>query len=425
VIKKEFPELGEFYWEETLKNGLVVRVIPKPEFSRAYAFLAVDFGSVDTSFTWNGQHYETPAGVAHYLEHKMFDLPEGSAMDAFARYGGSNNAFTNYTMTAYYVECTEYFKENLQILLKMVTTPYFTEESVEKERGIIAQEIRMYEDSADSAVFENLFASLYHTHPARVPIAGTVESISHITAKTLEDVYSAFYRPGNMMLTVMGCVDPESVVREAEENTPPADGWMPPVRNYGPEEPLLVQSRKSDTRMEVSMPTFVLGFKCEPTWRGPETMRQEILGDLAAEMLVGESSGLYQKLYEANLIDSDFSAGFERMKGLGILEAVGDSEEPERVMQEILDETARILREGLDEEQFIRLKKSAVGRRTRDIDSFESTCYRICAAYFDGVEYLDYPAVYQKLTVQDAADFLRQAVQPDRLSLSVIRPKNS
>ena len=178
MIKKEFPELGEFYWEETLKNGLVVRVIPKPEFSRAYAFLAVDFGSVDTSFTWNGQHYETPAGVAHYLEHKMFDLPEGSAMDAFARYGGSNNAFTNYTMTAYYVECTEYFKENLQILLKMVTTPYFTEESVEKERGIIAQEIRMYEDSPEFRMMFGLLAGMYHRCPVRTDIAGSVGSIA-------------------------------------------------------------------------------------------------------------------------------------------------------------------------------------------------------------------------------------------------------
>lgn len=424
MIKKEFPELGEFYYEETLKNGLLIRVIPKPEFSRSYAFMAVDFGSIDTNFIWNGRDYQVPAGVAHYLEHKMFDMPDGNAMDAFARYGGSNNAFTNYTMTAYYVECTEHFEENLRILLKMVTTPYFTDESVEKERGIIAQEIRMYEDSADSAVFENLFSSLYRTHPARVPIAGTVESISHITAETLQDVYSAFYRPGNMMLTVMGNVDPAVVIREAACNTPDAGAWTPPVRNYGTAESLTDLVPRVEAAMEVSMPTFVLGFKYQPAKRGPETMRQEILGDLAAEMLVGESSALYQQLYEQNQIDSDFSAGFERMKGLGILEAVGDSEDPEAVAEAIFREAERIGREGLDEQQFLRLKKSAVGRRTRDIDSFESTCYRICAAYFDGVEYLEYPSVYQALRVEDAEEFLRQAVRREHASMSVIRPKN-
>ena len=176
----EFPRLGERYWEQRLENGLLLRVVPKPGFARSYAFLGVDYGSVDTSFTRGGIPCRTPDGVAHYLEHKMFDLPEDNAMNLFAAHGGYPNAFTGYAMTAYYFDCTEQFAENLRILLRMVLTPWFPAESVEKERGIIAQEIRMYEDSADSRAYEDLFGAMFAHHPIRVPIAGTVESIGEI-----------------------------------------------------------------------------------------------------------------------------------------------------------------------------------------------------------------------------------------------------
>lgn len=163
MIRKDFPKLGEHYFEQRLANGLLVRVIEKPGFAKRYAFVATDYGSIDAEFILDGKKYTTPQGVAHYLEHKMFDLPEGNAMQEFAKYAGANNAFTSYTMTAYYVECTEHLEENLEILLRMVTTGYFTEESVQKERGIIAQEIRMYDDSADSAVMETCSASCTRT----------------------------------------------------------------------------------------------------------------------------------------------------------------------------------------------------------------------------------------------------------------------
>ena len=211
MIRKDFPALGEHYFEEKLPNGLTVRVIPRPGFAKKFAFLATDFGSIDMRFFFAGKDCAVPAGVAHYLEHKMFDLPEGNAMEQYAEYGGGNNAFTNYTMTAYYVECTDCFEENLKILLRMVTTPYFTDESVNKERGIIEQEIRMYEDNADSACFENLFAAMYSRHPARIPICGSVESIAEITPETLYACHKAFYDPGNMMLCVIGDVEGERV----------------------------------------------------------------------------------------------------------------------------------------------------------------------------------------------------------------------
>ena len=214
--KKVFPQLGEQYFEQRLENGMMVRVVEKPGFAKKYAFVAVNFGSIDTKFRLNGVDYATPDGVAHYLEHKMFDLPEGNAMELFAQNAGSNNAFTSYAMTAYYVECTEHFEENLSILLRLVTTPYFTEESVEKERGIIAQEIKMYDDSDGNVVQENLFRAMYLHHPARVSVAGTVESIQDITAKTLYDCHRAFYDPSNLILCVVGDVDAAKVIKQAE-----------------------------------------------------------------------------------------------------------------------------------------------------------------------------------------------------------------
>ena len=417
----DYPELHDGFFEEILPNGLRVRVLPRPGFARKFAFLAVDFGSNDRDFTLDGQKVHVPAGIAHYLEHKMFDLPEGGAMEQFAAHGGGNNAFTNYSMTAYYVECTEEFAENLKILLRMVTTPYFTPESVEKERGIIAQEIKMYEDSPDSAVFENLFAVMYPKHPISVPIAGSVESIADITPELLYACCRAFYTPQNMMLCVVGDVSAEEVARLAREYTPaPAPGGVRDESGWSDE----FSCGTMEKTMEVAMPMFAAGFASDPI--APEaSLRAEIVGDLAAEVLVGESSPLYQRLYEKNLIDSDFSCGFEQVRGVGLLELSGDSEEPDTVIGAVVDEAERIVREGVDAAQLERLRRSMIGRRTRELDSFESTCYRMSAYFFEGAEYFDSVRTIQSVTAQDITDFLRTVCRRDRLSVSYIRPKEA
>lgn len=419
--RKDYPNLGERVYEATLPNGLLVRVVPKPGFAKTYGFLAVNYGSIDTSFTRNGTRYETPRGVAHYLEHKMFDLPEGNAMQMFSQFGGNPNAFTSYDITAYYMECTGQVKENLELLLHFVSTPYFTQESVEKERGIIAQEIRMYEDSAGSCVYEAMFEAAYAHHPMRYAIAGTVESIQDISAQTLYDCYGAFYTPSNMMLCVVGDVDPQMVL-DLAERTLPADRAEAVQRDYGPQEAMEPVRPRVEREMEVSMPTFTLGFKTEPAAFGPDSMAQEVIGDLAAEILVGESSPLYTELYTKNLIDADFSAGYDGMKGAAMLTASGDSEEPERVYEAILKEADRIRRDGVDTALFQRLKKSALGRRMRDLDSFDSICYRMCAYHFEGVDYFDFPAIFQSVTEDQVAAFLSRTVVEPRAALSVIRP---
>ena len=418
----EYPALGETVFAGRLPCGLELRVVQKRGFARVNAFLAVNFGSIDTDFTFEGARRRVPDGIAHYLEHKMFDLPEGNAGNRFSESGAYSNAFTSYGMTAYYFSCTEETEQNLRLLLRMVLTPYFTAESVEKERGIIEQEIRMYEDSADSRAGEELNRCLYASHPLRVPIAGTVESIAAITPELLTLCHRAFYQPANMMLCVVGDVDPARIAAIVADCVPQTEAALP-VRHYGGGETLLPVTQERRLRMEVSMPTFSAGFKCPPPERTGDPMRQEVLCELASELLCGESSPLYARLYEANLIDSDFSAGYESTRQAALFSASGDSRDPRAVLDALLAEAQRIAREGVDRTRFERLKKSSIGRRTRDLDGFDSISYRICAYHFDGADYLTFPRAYERVTPEEIQDFLAQTVVPERAALCIVEPR--
>ena len=420
--KRILNTMGEALYTETLPNGLRIKVVPKQGFSRMYAFFATNYGSIDTKFTLDGKPYQSPDGVAHYLEHKMFDTKDGNALQKLSATGASPNAFTSYNMTAYYFSCTSQFEENFRTLLSFVSEGYFTEESVEKERGIIAQEIKMYEDNPGSRLDENLFRAMYHNHPIRVPIAGTVESIQPITAKTLYDCHRAFYDPSNMVLCVVGDVDPEKIRDIAFEILPKVPGGAS-ARDYGAPEPELPRMAEITDYMEVSMPMFAIGFKCPEIPRGPERFRLEVLGDLSAEVLCGESSSLYQKLYEEGTIDSGFSMGYGSIKGLASMSMSGDSDEPQKVLQEILKEARRIAAEGVDEALFQRLKKAAVGRRIRGLDSFDGLAYRMAISDFDGYDYFDFLDVYAGLTSEDVRRMLAETIVPERAVLSVIYPK--
>lgn len=417
-----YPNLNERLYTATLSNGLPVSVLPKPGFTKKCAYFVTNFGSIDTDFQWKGQSFRTPAGVAHYLEHKMFELEGRDVMAEFSAMGANPNAFTSYNFTAYYFSCTDNFEKCLELLLTFVSTPWFTEESVERERGIIAQEIGMYEDSADSQVYEDLFAAMYRNHPVRVPIVGSVESIGKITPQTLYDCYAAFYHPSNMMLCVVGDVDPEAVVATAERLLPGA-AQEGAIRNYGPPEDLSCPKSLVQRTMDVAMPTFQLGFKCPWPGRGAPCLRQQIVGDLAAEALMGESSPLYLRLYRQGLIDSSFSAGYEDFPGAALLSCGGDSRNPEAVRDAIWEEARRVSREGVEEALFNRLKRSALGRQYRSLDSLDSTCFRMCAAYFDGVDYLDFPEAYSHVTKEQVESFIRQFAVAEHCALAIIRPR--
>ena len=417
------PQLNETLYREVLPNGLTVCVVPKPGFTKKCAYFATNYGSIHTSYALDGVSHTSPDGVAHYLEHKMFDMPgDRDIMAEFAALGANPNAFTAYFMTAYYFTCTDHFRESLELLLRFVSTPYFTGESVDKERGIIAQEILMYDDSADSRVYENLFRAMYRHHPVKSPIAGTVESIEDITAETLYQCYDAFYRPSNMILCVVGDVDPGEVERLALEVLPEISG-APAVPDFGPAESMVCRGQDVSDRMDVAMPTFQMGFKCPWISDGQAAVRQQIIGDLAADVLASESSALFMRLYQAGLIDGSFACGYEDMPGAALLSCGGDSKDPEAVRAAVIEEAQRLAREGVDEGLFRRLKKSALGRRYKALDSFDSLCFRICAAHFDGTGYLDFPQVYASVTSEEIRAFLENHITWDNCAMSVILPR--
>ena len=218
--KTVYPRIGEEVIRTTLENGLPVFVVPKKDYRRKYAMFATRYGGMDMRFQLNGQWLDTPAGIAHYLEHKMFDTEAGNALQELAKNGAEPNAFTSNAITCYYFDSTEKFYENLEILLSFVSVPYFTEESVEKEQGIIAQEINMIEDNPEWQVYKRLMQALYHTSPARTSVAGSVESIRQITAQTLYDCHKAFYTPSNMCLVVVGDVDADKVLEQRPRHSP-------------------------------------------------------------------------------------------------------------------------------------------------------------------------------------------------------------
>ena len=417
-----YPELDETLYRGTLPNGLTVMVVPKKGFTKKLAYFVTDYGSIHTDFTFEGRRHTAPAGVAHYLEHKLFDMPDGRDVSAeFAAYGAMTNAFTSYDLTAYYFSCTEHFDECLKLLLEFVSTPYFTAESVEKERGIIDQEIGMNEDNPDTKIFENLMQSLYRNHPIRVPILGTSETIRDITPEVLHLCHRAFYTPGNMLLVVVGDVDPDGVADTAREILGDEKREVAVKHQDWPEE-MTFEKEETACAMEVAMPMFNLAFKSEALGNGEASIRMEMVADLAAEALFGESSELYLKLYEEELIDSSFGGGFETTDGCALLLCSGDSDDPHAVREAILQQAAKIAAEGVSEEAFLRMKRSALGRRIRALDSFDATCFRLCAYHLSGFDYFRFPEIYRQIEASEIQDFLRRIVVPERCSLSIIYP---
>ena len=419
--RKEYPRMGETVFSARLDNGLTVYVDVKPSFQKSFAFFATDYGGMDMKFQLDGQWYDTPAGVAHFLEHKTFDTKDGNALQDLATNGASPNAFTSLAITGYYFESTEKFYENLKILLSFVSQPYYTQESVDKEQGIIGQEIRMIEDDPENQVYYAMLEGLYAYHPIRVSVAGTIESISHITADTLNLCHSAFYNPGNMVLCVAGNVDPEKVLEMAREILPKeGKGSIP--RDYGPDEPTAAARSRTELKMEVSTPIFQLGWKMDPAPKGEEQFRQKLIAELACEALLGNSSPLYVRLYRDGLINSSFSYGFDGYPSCAYAMAGGESTGPDAVAAAIAEEAARIGREGVDAALFVRLKKGLYGAKVRSLNSFENICVGMAQAYFAGYDMLRFPEVFEGISQADVEACIRTCFTPERAALAVVQP---
>ncbi len=416
-----YERLGESVYQETLPNGLRIYVVSKPDYAKKYAFFATRYGGMDTRFQLNGEWLDTPAGIAHYLEHKMFDTKEGNALQELAKNGAEPNAFTANAMTGYYFDSTEHFEENLEILLSFVSVPYFTDESVAKEQGIIGQEIRMVEDNPDWQIYVRMMRALYQKSTARVSIAGTVESISHITAKTLYDCHKAFYTPSNMVLTVVGDVDPIHVA-ELARRVLPWEGGAPIPRDHGVEPPEVAQKR-TRLAMEVSCPQFLAGFKCTPPAEGEDALRANVIGDLACDILLGDSSPLYLRLYGEGEINTSFGGAFEMMPGVAYLYAGGDSKDAEKTVQAILQEAERLVKEGIDEDFYQQVKRANFGANLRGLNSFENIAVSLTEGYFNGYDPFRFPQVFDEITSEDVRAFLRENITQERCVLSEIVPK--
>ena len=417
-----YPRIGEKVLWETLPNGLPVCVVPKPGYARRFAFFTPRYGGMDMRFQLNGQWLDTPAGIAHYLEHKMFDTEAGNALQELAKNGAEPNAFTSNAITCYYFDSTEKFYENLEILLSFVSVPYFTEESVEKEQGIIAQEINMIEDNPEWQVYKRLMQSLYHTSPARTSVAGSVESIRQITAQTLYDCHKAFYTPANMCLVVVGDVDADKVLETARRILPESSGPDIP-RDHGPAEDLTAAQPETSCTMEVAMPTFLVGFKCAPQPDGPEQMRATAIGELACDLMMGESSPLYARLYSQGLINGSFGASYDILPGAAYVYAGGDSKDPHAVAQAILAEAKRLTEEGLDEAYYRRIINANFGAAMRALNSFESIAVSMVEGCFRRYDAYRFPEVYDGITQQDVLDFIRDSFTERGMALSIVYPK--
>ena len=422
--KKLYERIGEEVFRATLPNGLPVYIVPKKGFSRKYALFATRYGGMDVRFRLGGRWLDTPAGIAHYLEHKMFDTEEGNALQELAKNGAEPNAFTSNAITCYYFDATEKFYESLEILLSFVSVPYFTDESVQKEQGIIGQEIGMIEDNPEWQVYKQLMQSLYHTSPARTPVAGSVESIREITAQTLYDCHKAFYTPANMCLVVVGDVKPERIIASANQILPAKSGPLI-RRDYGAEEELTAAEHFVSAAMEVSMPTFLVGFKCPPQHGGEQQHRFTAIGELACDVLMGESSPLYARLYAEGLINGSFGAAFDLLPGASYVYAGGDSKDPQAVAEAILAEAQRLVSQGVNGDYYRRVVNANFGAALKALNSFESIAVSMAEGCFQGYDPYRFPEVYDSITVEDVLDFLRRNMTRDHMALSVITPKEA
>ena len=420
--KLEYTALGQTVYHCVLPNGLNIYVDVRPEYGKQFAFFATRYGGMDLRFRGDeGDWLDTPAGVAHFLEHKTFDTEDGNALQRMAANGVDPNAFTSSSVTGYYFDGVQGFEDNLRTLLSFVSVPWFTQKSVDKEQGIIAQEIRMCEDDPNDEAYYRLLEAMYVNHPVQNRVAGTVESISRITADTLYQCHRAFYRPGNMVLCTAGNIDPRRVADIAQEVLSKEQTSATPT-DHGQPEPDRVKEKLARRTMAVSMPLMALGVKGTPAKKG-EGLRQRLVAELTCDALFSPSAPLYNRLYEQGLLNSSFGSFYSSGPGYALLMAEGESRDPERVRDEVLREAARLGEEGIDQALWDRLKKAAYGTMVRHLNSMEDTCIELAEAHFNGEDYLSFPQAFQSIERADGEALLREWCTEERTALSIIEPE--
>lgn len=416
--------LRERYVKIEHESGLEVYVFPK-QLTTTYALLAARYGSIDDCFTVDGGAcVRVPDGMAHFLEHKMFENEDGS--DSFARFtalGADANAYTSYNRTAYLFSCTEQPEPPLEELLRFVTHPYFTEETVAKEQGIIAEEIRMYEDNPWERGFQNLLCALYHRHPVCKNICGSEASIAQITPELLYRCHSLFYQPSNLVLVVCGNVT-ERQVMGAVERALPTCKRTGCVRRAPVSEPASICKPWVRTRMQVAKPIFHIGFKDAANGqKSPaERLRRDAAMTLLGEALFSRAGAFYNRLFESELITPTFSFGYSSLEDVAFFELAGESEHPEQVAEALTEELERVRRDGVCREELERCRRVLYADEIRAYDSTEEIANRLLNFVLDGGELFSYPQLLRDVTVEQVQELVQEVFQKEHMAVSVVAP---
>ena len=422
VIRDE--KLGEEIHRYDLDCGLPVLVHVKPGFRRKFAVLAANYGSVDAQFVdrASGRTVRMPDGVAHFLEHKLFERKEGDALEVFSRRGAAANAATSFRTTSFFFSCAENFRANLRTLTEVVANPWFSERSIEKERGIIEQEIRMYEDNPDWRGFIHLVRSLYSSHPVRVDITGSVESIAGIDREALLTCYRNFFDPGNLCLVVSGDVEPGEAADVAERAFQ-GKGIGTPATRVPIEEPEEVREVRTEERLPVPRGKLLLGSKDRAVPRtGAELLRRDHLSAILLALMFGSSSETWLRLYERQEIDDSFYTSYAGEEDFGFVTLGGETCEPEKMRSALIREIRRFARDGIRPEDFGRVIHKTIGRFVRALDSQESMCFLLLSSVFRGFDAFRAPTLLRRITPDDVMARHAELFGEDNHATSIVHP---
>jgi predicted Zn-dependent peptidase len=428
VDKVHDPVLRETLYREVLPSGLTVYVFPKPGFQKRFATLSARYGSIDNRFVPPGtdEVVEVPDGIAHFLEHKLFEEEDGNASDRFSDIGASHNAFTNQTTTTYLFSATENFDAGVKILMEFVQNPYFTPENVEKEKGIIEQELRMYMDDPHWHVFQRLMEAMFQNHPVRVDVGGTVESIRKITVPMLEGCYRTFYHPHNMTFFAVGDVNPEQLVDLLASLSPVPAAGAGEIRRLYPQEPPEPARRWTEETLVVARPLVSIGFKeRSPATDAAEYLRREVETGLLLEILFGRSAPLFDDLYRDGLVDDRFGGFYFGHPEFAATIVGGETPDPEALAERIRQALAAAATEAVGAEAFDRARRRALGEFVGLFDSPEAVATAFTDFHFKGVSLFAYRRALAEVSREALQRRIEEHLNPDRMVVSVVRPAAS
>jgi predicted Zn-dependent peptidase len=419
-----YERLKETIYFEQLPNGLKVYVLPKEGFQKTYATFTTQYGSIDNHFkVEGGEERQVPDGIAHFLEHKMFEEPDGDVFAKFAAQGASSNAFTSFDRTTYLFSATEQIMKNLETLLNFVQHPYFTTESVEKEKGIIGQEIKMYQDNPNYRAYYGLIEAMYSVHPVHIDIAGTIESIGRITRDTLLDCYHTFYHPSNMILFVVGGIQAEevmSLVKANQENKKFEKQGN--IHRYFPEEPVQVNTPKIETKLSLSLPKCFFGLKeASNQLDGNDLLRRELSTKLMLDILLSPSSAIYQALYDENLITDNFGHEYNSSPGYAFSVIGGDTKSPEALVERVRAEINKVMDKGIDADHFERSRKKKIGNFLRMLNSSEAIADEFAKYAFRNTNLFEILPIYESITLEEVNGRMRDHFDWEQLAISIIK----